>query len=84
MSVNQIYHSVIPHPLGSWFVSLLSLQIVFYTLHAVPFRFLTFSNTYSQSKCLPCLILCHIQCNILLNRALVPYLCLNTYTFCCR
>ncbi|KAI5991981.1 hypothetical protein EDC04DRAFT_1328295 [Pisolithus marmoratus] len=32
---------------------------------------LTFSNTCPCSKCLSCLILCHIQCNILLNRALV-------------
>ncbi|KAI6002547.1 hypothetical protein EDC04DRAFT_1044621 [Pisolithus marmoratus] len=70
---------------SNWFVSLLYvLNLSFYGLHATSIRFQTFSHPCMTYKCLHCPILCNIHCNILLNKALVPYLYLNTYTFCCR
>ncbi|KAI6096205.1 hypothetical protein EDD16DRAFT_1674508 [Pisolithus croceorrhizus] len=36
------------------------------------------------SQCLCCPSQCNLPGSILLNRVLVPYLCLNSYISCCR
>ncbi|KAI6026714.1 hypothetical protein PISMIDRAFT_273963 [Pisolithus microcarpus 441] len=49
-----------------------------------PIRFLPFPIIDNPSKSLHFLPPSNIQGNTLLKMALVPYLCLSTYTSCCK
>ncbi|KAI6160269.1 hypothetical protein EDD17DRAFT_1604210 [Pisolithus thermaeus] len=47
-------------------------------------RCLPFAIPLNPSQYLSCLPQGNMQCNLLLNMVLAPYLCLNTYISCCR
>ncbi|KAI6019075.1 hypothetical protein EDC04DRAFT_439969 [Pisolithus marmoratus] len=79
---SNLQQFVILSPVGLFLYFLPPL--LFHGLHDALFRFQTFRNPCTASECLHFLTPSNIHCSILLNRALVPYLYLNTYTSHCR